>query len=89
MLTDPDKQATEKREPANEMIKEDPTQGILAWLQPFKVDLEDLEYMCSHIPPKERTQIRKVRLQKWRHKNGSTVFILTSANTERDLFCEQ
>ena len=24
--------------------------------------------MCSHIPLKERSQIRKVRLQKWRHK---------------------
>ena len=34
--------------------------------------------MCPHIPLKERTQIRKVRLQKWRHNNGSTAFILTS-----------
>ena len=32
--------------------------------------------MCSHIPLKERTQIRKVKFQKWRHKNGSTVFML-------------
>ena len=46
--------------------------------------------MCSHIPLKERTQIRKVMLQKWRHKkNGSTVFILSSPKTKRDLFCEQ
>ena len=45
--------------------------------------------MCSHIPLKERTQIRKVILQKWRHKNGSTVFTFTSAKTKRDLFCEQ
>ena len=41
--------------------------------------------MCSHIPLKERTQIRKVMLQKWRHQNGSTVFMLTSAKTNRDL----
>ena len=41
-LTDHDKQATGSREPANEMNKEDPTQGILVWLQPFTVDLEDL-----------------------------------------------
>ena len=43
--------------------------------------------MC--IPLKERTQIWKVILQKWRHKNGSTVFMLTSAKTKRELFCEQ
>ena len=55
----------------------------------FTVNLEDLEYMCSHIPLKERPQIRKATLQKWRHKNGSTVFILTSANIERDLFHER
>ena len=42
MLAD-DKQATENREPANEMNKEDPTQGIPVWLQPFTVILEDLE----------------------------------------------
>ena len=43
--------------------------------------------MCSHIPLKEWSQIRK--LQKWRHKNRSTVFMLTSAKTKRDLLCEQ
>ena len=38
--------------------------------------------MCPHRnPPTERSQIRKVRLQKWRHKNGSTAFMLTSART--------
>ena len=37
-------------------------------LQLFTVNLEDLEAQCSHIPLKERTQIRKVRPQKWRHK---------------------
>ena len=37
-------------------------------LQSFTVYLEDLEAQCSHIPLKERTQIRKVRPQKWRHK---------------------
>ena len=45
--------------------------------------------MCSHIPLKERSQIRKVMLQKWRYKNRSTVFILTSANTDRELFHER
>ena len=43
MLTDHDKQATENREPANEMNEEEPTQGISVWLQPFTVNPEDLE----------------------------------------------
>ena len=86
MLTDHDKQTLGNREPANEMNKEDPTQGIPVWLQPFTVNLEDLGYICSHIPVKERTQIRKATLQKWTLKNGSIVFRLTSANTKRDLF---
>ena len=47
MLTDHDKQATENREPADETNKEDPTQGIPVWLQPFTVNLEDLE---THVP---------------------------------------
>ena len=68
MLTDPDKQDTGNREPADETNKEDPTQGILVWLQLFTVNLEDLEAQCSHIPLEERSQIRKVMLQKWRHK---------------------
>ena len=41
------------------------------------------EYMCSHIPLKEWTQIRKLTLQKWRYKNGSTVFMLTFAKTKK------
>ena len=45
--------------------------------------------MCSHITLKERIQIRMMRLQKWRHKNGSIVFMLTSAKTKIDLFCDQ
>ena len=41
---------------------------LFGYIQPFTVNLEDLEAQCSHIPLKERTQIRKVVLQKWRHK---------------------
>ena len=49
MLTDPDKQATGNREPANEMNKEDPTQGIPVRSQPFTVNLEDLEaHVLAH-----------------------------------------
>ena len=48
MLTDHDKQATRNREPAynfffEETNKEDPTQGIPDWSQPFTDNLEDLE----------------------------------------------
>ena len=48
MLKDPGKQATGNHEPAynfflDETEKEDPTQGILDWLQPFTDNLEDLE----------------------------------------------
>ena len=38
--------------------------------------------MCSHIPLNERSQIRKVMLQKWGHENGSTVLRLTSPKAE-------
>ena len=49
MLTDHDKQATGNREPADETNKEDPTQGIPVWWQPFTVNLEDLEaHVLAH-----------------------------------------
>ena len=54
MLTDPDKHFTGNREPAyekfsDEVYREDPTQDILDWLQPFTVDLEDLEiHVLAH-----------------------------------------
>ena len=77
MLTDHDTQATENREPANEMNKEDPTQGIPVWLQPFTVNLEDLEALVlAHSSERENS-------------DAGTVFMLTSAKTKRDLFCEQ
>ena len=55
MLTDHDKQATGNREPANEMNKEDPTQGIPVWLQPLKKQFiwRTWRRMCPHIPLKE------------------------------------
>ena len=54
MLTDHDEQATENREPANEMNKEDPTQGILVWSQPFTINLEDLEaHVLAHSSERE------------------------------------
>ena len=66
MQRDPDKPASGNRGSVNkdEMDKEDPTQGIPDWLQPFAESRETWRRMCPHIPLKERTQIRKV-LQNW------------------------
>ena len=50
MLIDPDKPVTGNRESAHkkdEMDKEDPTQGMSEWFQPFTDNLEDLE---THVP---------------------------------------
>ena len=56
MLTDHDQQATANREPANETNKEDPMQGILVWLQPFTVNLEDLEaHVLAHSSERENS----------------------------------
>ena len=73
VTTRSDKQATVNREPANEMNKEDPTQGIPVWLQPFTVIWRTWRRMCSHIPLKEWTQIRKVRRQKWGQERTKSV----------------
>ena len=59
------------------------------WLQPFTVNLEDLE---THVPahsferdnPGSEGDASKVG-----HKNGNTVFLLTSPKTERDQIREQ
>ena len=81
---------TSNCEPADETNKEDPTQGIPVFLQPFTANPVDLEtYVLAHYSKKKKTLIRTVMLQKKRHKNGSTVFMVTSAKTKRDLFREQ
>ena len=72
MLTDQDKQATGNREPVNEMNKEDPTQGIPVWLQPFIVNLEDLEaHVLAHSSERENSDSEgdasKVETQKRKH----------------------
>ena len=85
MQTTLDKQASKNRSSGHtedDMNEEDPTQGIPDWLQPFTENLEDLETHVPAHPLKESSQIRKVMIQKWRHKNGSTVFTLTSLGTE-------
>ena len=69
MLTDHDMQATVNREPANEMNKEDPTQGIPDWLQPFTDNLENLEaHVLAHSSARENSdsegEASKVETQK-------------------------
>ena len=64
MRTDPDKPATGNRESAHtkdEMDKEDPTPGILEWLQPFTDNLEDLE---THVPAHSSRELRFGRCYK-------------------------
>ena len=93
MLTDHDKQATGNRGSAHtedEMNEEDPTQGILDWLQPFTVNPEDLEtHVLADSSARENSDSQGDASNVSPHKNGSTVFMLTSAKTKRDLFCEQ
>ena len=72
MLTDHDKQATENREPANDMNKEDPTQGIPVWLQSVTVNLEDLEaHVLAHSSERANSDLEgeasKVETQKRKH----------------------
>ena len=56
MLTDHDKQATGNPEPANGINKEDPTQGVPVWLQPFTDNLEDLEaHVLAHSSERENS----------------------------------
>ena len=60
------------REPANEMNKEDPTQGIPVWLQPFTVNLEELEaHVLAHSSERENSDSKgdasKLEAQKRKH----------------------
>ena len=90
MLTDHDKQATGNREPANEMNKEDPTQDIPVLLQPFTVNLEDLEApVLAHSFERGNSDSESGCFKSGDTKNGGIVFMLTSAETKGDLFCEQ
>ena len=54
------------------MNKEAPTEGILVWLQPFTVNLEDLEaYVLAHSSERENSDSEgdasKVERQKRKH----------------------
>ena len=90
MLTDHGKQATVNRASADETKKEDPTQGIPVWLQPFTVNLEDLEtHVLAHSSEREKSDSEGYASEVETQENGRTVFILTSAKTRRDLFCER
>ena len=74
----------------DEMNKADATQGIPVWLQPFTVNREDLDTCARTFPWKSELGFgRRCFKTGDAKKNGSTVFVLTSANTERDLFHDQ
>ena len=89
MLTDHDKQATGNREPADETNKEDPTQGIPVWLQPFTVNLQDLEtHVLAHSSETEnsnsegdasqvKTQKKKHSVHSYFRKNQKRSFLQT------------
>ena len=87
MLTDHDKQATGNREPANEMNKEDPTQGILISYSPSQEDLEVhvLAHFSERVNEDSEGDASKVEI----NKKGSIVFMLNPATTERELFFDQ
>ena len=73
MLTDPDKQVMGNREPAYNFFQTRCTRTIQRKAFPIGYSPSQLisrtwRCMCSHMPLKERTQIQKVTLQKWRHK---------------------
>ena len=86
MLTDHDKQATGKRERANEMNKEDPTQGIPVWLQPFTVNLEDLEaHVLAQLPLKERTLIGRSCFNSGDTKTEHSVHAYIRKNQKRSI----
>ena len=92
MLTDHDKQATGNRQPADETNKEDPTQGILVWLQPFRVNPGDLEtHVLAHSSARAILRFGRRRFKSGDTKNGSTVFMVTSAKKKKQKrsFCEQ
>ena len=75
MQMNPDRQASESRGLAHtedEMDEEDPTQGIPDWLQPFTVNLEDLEtHVPAHLCERENSDsegdVSKVEIQKRKH----------------------
>ena len=90
MLTDHDKQATENREPADETNKEDPTQGILVWLHPFTVNLEELEArVLAHSSERENSDSEgdASKVETWKQKHS--VHAHFRKKPKRDLFCER
>ena len=67
---------------SHKTYKEDPTQGIPDWLQPFTVNLEDLEmYVLAHSSERVNSGSEgvasKVERQKWKHS------ILTNFHKDR------
>ena len=71
MLTNPDKQASRNRGPVHKKTRwtrKIQRKAFLIDYSPSQLIWRTWRRMCSHIPLKERTQIRKVMLRKWRDK---------------------
>ena len=70
MQTNPDKQASESRGSAHTEDETDKIQRKAFRIgdSPSQLIQRTWRRMCPHIPLRERSQIRKVMLQKWRHQ---------------------
>ena len=89
-MTDHDKQATVNREPANEMNKEDPTQGIPVWLHPVTVNLEDLEaHVLAHSSERVFPDSKGDAFKSGDTKTEAQYSCLVSQKNQRDLLCNQ
>ena len=86
MLTDHDKQATGNREPANEMNKEDAKQGLLARLQPFTVDPEDLEaHVLAHSSERGNSDSERDASKMETQKRKHSVLAYFTKNQKRSI----
>ena len=58
----------------------DRRKAFLSWFLPFTVNLEDLQmHVLAHSSERANSESTGDASKKWRHKNGSKVFMLTSA----------
>ena len=92
MQTNPDKQVSENRGSHTQKTrwtKRIQRKAFPIGYSPSPIIWRTWRRMSPHILLKERSQIWKVMLQKWRHKNGSTVFILTISKDRNCDICSR
>ena len=62
----------------------DRRKAFLSWFLPFTVNLEDLQmHVLAHSSERANSESTGDASKKWRHKNGSKVFMLTSAKKKK------